>query len=220
MDLLPVSSSSVPAVTTDHQVPALSADTRPRTRAGKLVTLYLQPELFLCGVIILIFAPAIKQALTSSFRDFSFSWILFKWAQTLKRKVRRLWKGSYKSTIPITQLFPRCDMKKIFAGVRVGGVQAAPWQCAGAGPVLLGGEVSRLSSADSGRDPRHRAEIVVRLLDFHLQLHADNIKPVTLGGNTTAIWIFSMRANTMNRANNVPFLRLDEWRLVFWIVIE
>ena len=25
-------------------------------------------------------------------------------------------------------------MKKIFAGVRVGGVQAAPWQCAGAGP--------------------------------------------------------------------------------------
>ena len=33
-------------------------------------------------------------------------------------------------------------MKKIFAGVRVGGVQAAPWQCAGAGPVLLGGEVS------------------------------------------------------------------------------
>ena len=64
MDLLPVSSSSVPAVTTDHQVPALSADTRPRTRAGKLVTLYLQPELFLCGVIILIFAPAIKQALT------------------------------------------------------------------------------------------------------------------------------------------------------------
>ena len=78
-------------------------------------------------------------------------------------------------------------MIKIFAGVRVGGVQAAPWQCAGAGPVLLGGEVSRLSSADSGRDPRHRAEIVVRLLDFHLQLHADNIKPVTLGGNTTAI---------------------------------
>ena len=138
MDLLPVSSSSVPAVTTDHQVPALSADTRPRTRAGKLVTLYLQPELFLCGVIILIFAPAIKQALTSSFRDFSFSWILFKWAQTLKRKVRRLWKGSYKSTIPITQLFPRCDMKKIFAGVRVGGVQAAPWQCAGAGRCCSG----------------------------------------------------------------------------------
>ena len=33
-------------------------------------------------------------------------------------------------------------MIKIFAGVRVGGVQAAPWLSAGAGPVLLGGEVS------------------------------------------------------------------------------
>ena len=108
-------------------------------------------------------------------------------------------------------------MIKIFAGVRVGGVQAAPWQCAGAGPVLLGGEVSWLSSADSGPDSRHRVEIVVRLLDFHLQLHADNIKPVTLGGNTTAIWIFSMRANTMNRANNVPFLRLDEWCSGLWL---